>query len=326
MVPFRNKPRPAPRQNALLLGHALARLADPFFVGADFGLQPQPLIVDRLNGLVEFEQLDIEFHGARIGLAEHGPNAGRGVGRMLLPLRRFLILPRQSVVFGQHVGGSKFGQTLGVLLITSRFARLELDAAQSFFNLFDDVPNTEQILLDAFELSLGFLASGLVLGDPGGFLEDPSSLERVGLEQGIDLSLLDHRIRIRAEPRVEKQLSDVLQANRLFVQHVFALAASVQAPRHRDLVLIDRQASGRVVEHEIDLRHARTLTRSGTGEDDVGHLATAQALGRLGAEDPLDRVHDVAFPAAVGPDDAGDALVEVKLGAIREALETVQDE
>ena len=52
-----------------------------------------------------------------------------------------------------------------------------------------------------------------------------------------------------------------------------------------------------------DLGQAEAAARAGAVEDDVGHLAAAQALGALLAEHPADGVDDVALARAVGPDD-----------------------
>ena len=61
--------------------------------------------------------------------------------------------------------------------------------------------------------------------------------------------------------------------------------------------------------------------RVAAAEDHVLHPLAAQALGALLAEHPGQRVDDVALPAAVRPDDRGDAGVEGELGSIRKALE-----
>ena len=58
------------------------------------------------------------------------------------------------------------------------------------------------------------------------------------------------------------------------------------------------------------------------GKDDVLHFAAAQGLGRLLAEHPADAVEDVAFAAAVGPDDGGDSGVKFEGGAVRKRLES----
>ena len=70
-----------------------------------------------------------------------------------------------------------------------------------------------------------------------------------------------------------------------------------------------------------DLRSAGWLAGVAASENHVLHAVAAQALRALLAEDPGQRVHDVALAATVGPDDGGDALVEGELGAIWKTLE-----
>ena len=76
-----------------------------------------------------------------------------------------------------------------------------------------------------------------------------------------------------------------------------------------------------VVERDRDLGQAEALAGTGAVEDDVGHLAAAEALGRLLAEDPPDGIDDVALAGPVRPDDAGDARGEVEPRLVRERLE-----
>jgi hypothetical protein len=81
-----------------------------------------------------------------------------------------------------------------------------------------------------------------------------------------------------------------------------------------------------VLERQRDARHAHGLAPGGAGEDDVDHLRAAEALAGALAEDPLDRVNDVALAAAVGADDRGHRFGEGELGAVGEALEAVERE
>src|SRR5262249_14715395 len=74
------------------------------------------------------------------------------------------------------------------------------------------------------------------------------------------------------------------------------------------------------------LGHAAGFAGARTIEDHVEHLLAAQALGGLLAQHPADRIDDVALAAAVRPDDGGDPAVEVELGLVGEAFETVCDE
>ena len=79
-----------------------------------------------------------------------------------------------------------------------------------------------------------------------------------------------------------------------------------------------------VVEDQGHLGEAQRLALVGPREDDVLHLLAAQAGGALLAEHPLDGVDDVALAAAVGSDDDGDAVPELELRLVGEALEAMQ--
>src|SRR5262249_30781165 len=58
--------------------------------------------------------------------------------------------------------------------------------------------------------------------------------------------------------------------------------------------------------------------------DDVGHLAAAQALGALLAEDPAHGIDDVGLSRAVWSHNGRDAVAEVEGGLVGEALEADQ--
>ena len=88
-----------------------------------------------------------------------------------------------------------------------------------------------------------------------------------------------------------------------------------------------RAVGGVVIHFGVDQRqrdfgHARGLAVARAGEDDVFHLDAAQALSRLLAEHPGDRVRDIRLAAAVGTDDRGDAVAgQLHLGAVAERFE-----
>ncbi len=75
-----------------------------------------------------------------------------------------------------------------------------------------------------------------------------------------------------------------------------------------------------------DLGPAQRGASGGAGEDDVLHLAAAQALGALLAHDPRQGVDDVGLARAVGAHDARDARLEVQRRRGREGLESPQGE
>src|SRR3712207_6469652 len=83
---------------------------------------------------------------------------------------------------------------------------------------------------------------------------------------------------------------------------IFALAGAVHSAGDRHLGVRDRQRAVGVVDRERHLGPAECRAAGGAGEDDVLHLAAAQALGALRAEDPGDRVDDVGLARPVGAD------------------------
>ena len=93
----------------------------------------------------------------------------------------------------------------------------------------------------------------------------------------------------------------------------------------RDLGVVDRQRAVGVVDGERAPRRGPAAARpDGAGEDDVLHLAAAQRLGALLAHHPGQGVDDVGLARPVGPDDAGDAGLEVQGRRGREGLEALE--
>ena len=141
-------------------------------------------------------------------------------------------------------------------------------------------------------------------------------------KQSVDAALLDDAIGIGAGAGAEKQILDVLEPARLAVDQVFAFAVAVDAAAR---FALRRLAVCRapVALSNVSVTSARPRLRRDRRavEDDVGHLAAAQALGRLLAEDPLDGVDDVALAAAVGPDDRGQPRRKLEHRLVGEALE-----
>jgi hypothetical protein len=73
---------------------------------------------------------------------------------------------------------------------------------------------------------------------------------------------------------------------------------------------------------QLHLGGAGRLARVAAAEDDVFHLLAAQAPGALLPQHPGERVGDVALAAPVRADNGGHAVVEGKLRAIGEGLES----
>jgi hypothetical protein len=115
---------------------------------------------------------------------------------------------------------------------------------------------------------------------------------------------------------------DVLEPAGGFVEEVLGVAIAEDAAGDADLVPIDAELLLAIGEPQGDLSHAEGGAGIGAREDDVGHLAAAEGLRGLLAEDPAHGVEDVGFAAAIGADDGGDALVEIQHSLNGEGLET----
>src|SRR5262249_32976365 len=117
--------------------------------------------------------------------------------QLLFELRRHL------AIFFQPQANPQLFQSIAVFLITLRFGRLQLDAAELLLDLVDNVAESLQIEIDAFELaeSLDFLC--FEAADAGRFLEDGAPFLGRGLQEHVDPALLDDAISVAAGPRAE---------------------------------------------------------------------------------------------------------------------------
>lgn len=138
--------------------------------------------------------------------------------------------------------------------------------------------DAEQIALGVVELALRLALARLVLDDAGRFLENAAAVLRARAQNLLDPTLADDGVRLLADAGIHEQLGDVLEPARLAVDHVFAVAAAMDPPRHRHLVMLDGQRAVGVVQRKRDFPEVDGLARVAAGEDDVLHLAAAQAL------------------------------------------------
>jgi hypothetical protein len=163
-----------------------------------------------------------------------------------------------------------------------------------------------------------------VLEDAGGLLDERPPVLRTPGEDGVELPLPDDDVHLPADAGVAEQFLDVEQAHLVAVDLVLALAGAVHTAGDRHLGVLDRQGAVGVVDGQRHLGTAQRGAAGGAGEDDVLHLAAAQALGALLAEDPRDRVDDVGLARAVRADDGGDPGLEPERRGGREGLEALE--
>ena len=161
-------------------------------------------------------------------------------------------------------------------------------------------------------------------GDPGRFLQHAAAFFRVGVHQGADPALAYHRRGSRPAGEVRKQGLHVARPRFTPIDAVGATGAALDAPHHLNLGLSGkgrRQAALVVLDGDGHFGQVAAGPGAGAGEDHVVHLAAAQAAGVGLAHRPAQRLGHVAFAAAVGPDDAGQAGQDLDRGGVGEALE-----
>ena len=203
---------------------------------------------------------------------------------------------------------------------------LALQRSQLAADLAQEILHAQQAGLGGIEAALGLLLAAAVLQHAGGLFDDRPAVLRTSIEHGVDLALRHDDVLLAADTGVAQQLLHVEQAAVDAVDRVLALAGAEQRAADRDLVELDRQQLGRVVECEHDLGAAERRALRGTGEDDVVHLLRTDGAGCLRAEDPRDRVHHVRFARSVRPDHHRHAGLELHHGGVRERLETLESQ
>ena len=252
-----------------------------------------------------------------------------GLGRLLLdfdeqltPLivELFELKVEMAVVIGCR-SDAQVAQFLRVFAEFGGFRGLAADGIQLRLDLAHDVGQPQQVLGYPLQLPLGIDLSGFETADARGFFEHLAAIDVGGLQELIDATLFDDAVRRRSGSRPQKQIANVLEPRRRAIDQIFRLAGTIDAAADLHVVGVEREHTPGVVKIEQGLGKLGGFAVGRAVEDDVGHLLSAKTFGALVAENPLDRIDDVALARAVGPDHAGDARREIKTGAVGEALE-----
>ena len=271
-------------------------------------------------------------------LAQRGLDLGlllAGRGELLLDLRAALDQDRlvghlllQRGAGGHQVVGDQAGAGVaGVGLDAGRAARdlgLAAQRLELAAQLVEQVAEPGQVAVGGVELAERLLLALAVLEDAGGLLDEPAAVLGRRVQDRVELALADDDVHLAADAGVAEQLLDVEQPAAGAVDGVVGPAAAEHRAADRHLGVLDRQRAVGVVDGQHDLGAAQRRAAGGAGEDDVVHLAAAQALGAGLAHHPGQGVDDVGLAGAVGTDDAGDAGLELERGRRREGLEALE--
>ncbi len=187
-----------------------------------------------------------------------------------------------------------------------------------------EVGHPGEVDLHRLELAQRPLLALAVLEDPGGLLDEAAALLRGRPQHRVELALADDDVHLAPDAGVGEQLLDVEEPARGAVDGVLRAAPAEHRAADRHLGVVDRQRAVGVVDGHRDLGAAERRPAGRAGEDDVLHLAAAQALRALLAHDPGEGVDDVGLARAVRPDDARDARLETEVGGGGERLEALE--
>ena len=189
--------------------------------------------------------------------------------------------------------GVEFGLQIAVTL---GGLGLSLERSQLTTHLSHQVLEPEEVRLGRVEPTLRFLLPFPELQHPGGLLDDRAAILGARVQHGVDLALAHDDVLLATNPRVREQFLNVEESARHAVDRVFAVTGTEEDAGDGDLVELDREQSGRVVEGQAHLGPTKGRALRRAGEDDIVHLLGAHRFGRLSAEHPGDRVDDIRLP------------------------------
>ncbi len=206
----------------------------------------------------------------------------------------------------------------------ARRRRLHLEHLEARLDLRPQILQAEQVGGKLREALRRLLAPRLHTAHLRRLFEQLPALGGRTHDDRFDVVLVDDRVGVDGEAGRREQMKQVAPPHASAVEEVVALPVAFHAPLDRDLVVVDRQATGGVVKHQRDLREGGPRAPFASDVDDLLHLLAAQVACLPGAEDPLDGVDDVGLARTVRADDRRDAAFESNLGRPSEGLEAEQ--
>ena len=202
--------------------------------------------------------------------------------------------------------------------------RLTSQRLELFVLFVENIYYSGKVFARSAEFSFGVHFSRFELGNSRGFLENLAAILGFRGQKFVDSALSDNRISLSAHVSVAKDFDYIFKPARNAVEKVFAFAAPIKLTRNDYLVVLERgKKFFAVVENKRNLaiRHRFAFFRS--VEYDVLHRTSAQKFCRLLAENPANRVRNVAFSAAVRSDYRGNTVSERDFVLVRERFEPV---
>ena len=244
--------------------------------------------------------VNVLFLGFQV--ADIGKRLRNGSGKIVLLLPQRSLRGVQAVLLGCQINTQLF-QLRNLLRV--RFTRgifgsnRLLCPCQRALGCRNQVARVRDIVLRNRAPSLQFVAAvGLLLNAGKQLLALPG--DHLG-----NLALPDDRIAVTPDTGVHEQLINILQTHRPAVDEVFAVPGAIVASGHRHLVkrAVQLGKIPPVVERDRHLGIAHRAPAVRAAENDILHLAAAQALGGDFTKHPAHGIGNVGFSGAVRSDD-----------------------
>src|SRR5579863_2460822 len=173
----------------------------------------------------------------------------KGAAHRLKGVLLFLLKPREPRFLRLEclpIGGGNFQievlYLLRQLAVAFRLSGLPVEGVHLPPDLPDNVPHARQILLGGLQFSQSLGLSKPVLRDSSGLLNQFAPLHRRGIEDRIDLSLLDHRMGVVADPGIDEKLPDVFEATRGLIDQIFTLSRAEEPSGHREFPICRKRS------------------------------------------------------------------------------------
>ena len=185
----------------------------------------------------------------------------------------------------------------------------------------------QQIGLGCLEPQFGLMAAGMQAGDAGGLFQHAAALLGLGLDDLADAALMHERRRAGAGGGVGEQNLHVARAHLAPVDAIAGTGFALDAAGDLQRILVvegGRRRARRIVDGDRHLGIVARRAAVGAGKDHVVHGRGAHGFVRGFAHHPAQRFDQVRLAAAVRPDHAGQARLDLEIGRFDERLEAEQ--
>ena len=173
------------------------------------------------------------------------------------------------------------------------------------------------------------MAAGMQARHAGGFFQHPAALLGLGLNDLADAALMHEGGRARAGRGVGEHHLHVAGAHFAAVDAVGGTFLALDAAGDFQRIGVVEQSRRRalfIVDGDGDFGVVARRPAVVAGEDHVVHRRGAHGFVRAFAHHPAQRFDQIGFAAAVRPDHAGEARLDLKVGRFNEGFETDQAE